>query len=121
MTLTELNELIRTTPWLSIYEEQQENTTSSYRLDRLDEDAIYSIANYIGSSPIGTVLRIETEYGIECDRIEKVGNNNWIGTFLVEGQNTRKIAESIFWIMKHLGSSCRLVKEEDYQYAYGYW
>lgn len=119
MSLTELNELIQTTPWLSVYTEQQEDTISSSRRDR--EDAIYGIANYIGSSEIGTVLRIETEHGIECDRIEKVGDNNWIGTFLVEEQNTREIAESIFWIMKHLGSSCKLIKEEDYQFACMYW
>ena len=111
MTLAELNDLIRTTSWLS----------------NNREDAIYAIANYTGSAEIGTVLRIVSEdnphrliydplFSTVFSKLRKIGNNSWTGLPLIEEQNTRKIAESIFWIMKHLGSSCKLIKEEDYQY-----
>lgn len=100
MNLTELNDLIRATPWL---------TADS-------EDTIYSIANYIGSLKVGTVLLIGGRNGqpaIGSFGITKVGANNWTGGLpLMEGQNTRDISERIFWSLKHLGSSYEITKGE---------
>lgn len=106
MNLTELNDLIRATPWLTFS-----------RGDLCDrEDTIYCIANYIGSAKIGTVLHLGALNGqpsLNSTIIKKIGNNNWSGfPFLYDGTDTVSYATQIYRYMKNIGNRYEIIRED---------